>query len=103
MKTYQEAKKKTPSELLYIEVIKKAFNDAFAVGAESDPDQVLSESQAKSWFSLSNKDFKLICELAGTEAEYILKLYNNIQYNYNSGKITKEEVKFGISRLDKKI
>ena len=103
MKAYQETEKKTPSELLHIEVIKKAFNDAFAVGAESDPDQVLSESQAKSWFSLSNKDFKLICELAGTEAEYILKLYNNIQYNYNSGKITKEEVKFGISRLDKKI
>jgi len=103
MKAYHETEKKTPSELLYIEVIKKAFNDAFAVGAESDPDQVLSESQAKSWFSLSNKDFKLICEHAGTEAEYILKLYNNIQYNYNSGKITKEEVRFGISRLDKKI
>jgi len=103
MKAYHETEKKTPSELLYIEVIKKAFNDAFAVGAESDPDQVLSESQAKSWFSLSNKDFKLICEHAGTEAEYVLKLYNNIQYNYNSGKITKEEVRFGISRLDKKI
>ena len=89
MKTYQEAKKKTPSELLYIEVIKKAFNDAFAVGALADPNQALSESQAKSWFSLDNKD--------------ILKLYHNIQYNYNSGKITKEEVRFGISRLDKKI
>ena len=103
MKVYKEAQKKTPSELLYIEVIKKAFNDAFAVGAGTDPNQELSESQAKSWFSLSNKDFKLICEHAGTEAEYILKLYQNIQYNYNSGKITKEEVKFGISRLDKKI
>ena len=103
MKTYQEVKNKTPSESLYIEVIKKAFADAFAVGAGTDPNQALSESQAKSWFSLSNKDFKLICEHAGTEAEYILKLYHNMQYNYNSGKITKEEVKFGISRLDLKI
>ena len=103
MKVYKEAKKKTPTEILYIEVIKKAFSDAFAVSAGTDPNQELSESQAKSWFSLSNKDFKLICEHAGTEPEYILKLYHNIQYNYNSGKITKEQLKFGISRLDKKI
>ena len=103
MKVYKEAKKKTPTEILYIEVIKKAFNDAFAVSAGTDPNQELSESQAKSWFSLSNKDFKLICEHAGTEPEYILRLYDNLQYNYSSGKITKEQLKFGISRLDKKI
>jgi len=29
MKVYQESKKKTPTELLYIEVIKKAFSDVF--------------------------------------------------------------------------
>ena len=103
MKTYQESKEKTPNELLYIEVIKKAFSDAFTIGTASDQSQSIAQSQAKNWFSLSNKDFKLICEHAGTEPEYILKLYHNIQYNYNSGKITKEQLKFGISRLDKKI
>ena len=103
MKVYKEAKKKTPTEILYIEVIKKAFSDAFAVSAGTDPNQELSESQAKSWFSVHNKDFKLICEHAGTEPEYIIKLYEKLQYNYNSGKITKEQLKFGISRLDKKI
>ena len=69
----------------------------------SDQNQLRSQSQAKSWFSIHNKDFKLICEQAGTEPEYIIKLYEKLQYNYNSGKITKEQLKFGISRLDKKI
>ena len=103
MKTYQESKKKTATELLYIEVIKKAFTDAFNIGTASDQSQSLAQSQAKNWFDISNKDFKLICEHAGTEPEYILRLYNNLQYNYNSGKITKDQVRFGISRLDLKI
>ena len=103
MKTYQETKKKTPTELLYIEVIKKAFTDAFSIGTASDQNQSIAQSQAKSWFNIHSKDFKLICEHAGTEPEYILRLYDNLQYNYNSGKITKEQLKFGISRLDLKI
>ncbi len=103
MKTYQESKKKTATELLYIEVIKKAFSDVFNLGNASDQNQSLVQSQAKNWFDINSKDFKLICEHAGTEPDYILKLYENLQYNYNSGKITKEELKFGISRLDKKI
>ena len=103
MKTYQEPKKKTPAELLFIEVIKKTFTDAFAIGTASDQSQSIAQSQAKSWFNIHSKDFKLICEHAGTEPEYILRLYDNLQYNYNSGKITKEQLKFGISRLDLKI
>ena len=53
--------------------------------------------------NIHNKDFKLICEHAGTEPDYIMRLYDNLQYNYNSGKITKEKLKFGISRLELKI
>ena len=103
MKTYQEPKKKTPAELVFIEVIKKAFTDAFSIGTASDQSQSIAQSQAKSWFNIHSKDFKLICEHAGTEPEYILRLYENMQYNYNSGKITKEQLKFGISRLELKI
>ena len=103
MKTYQEPKKKTPAELVFIEVIKKAFTDAFSIGTASDQNQSIAQSQAKSWFNIHSKDFKLICEHAGTEPEYILRLYENMQYNYNSGKITKEQLKFGISRLNLKI
>ena len=103
MKTYQESKKKTATELLYIEVIKKAFSDAFIIGTASDQNQLIVHSQARDWFNIHNKDFKLICEQAGTEPDYILKLYDSLQYNYNSGKITKEELRFGISRLHLKI
>ena len=103
MKTYKEAKEKTGTELLYIEVIKKAFTDAFIIGNASDQSQSVAQSQAIGWFNIHNKDFKLICEHAGTEPEYILRLYDNLQYNYNSGKITKEELRFGISRLHLKI
>ena len=103
MKTYQEAKEKTANELIFIEVIKKAFTDAFIIGTASDQSQSIAQSQAKSWFNIHSKDFKLICEHAGTEPEYILKLYDNLQYNYNSGKITKDQVRFGISRLELKI
>ena len=103
MKTYSEPKKKTSTEILYIEVLKKAFTDAFRVGNLSEQNQELIQSQAKNWFNIHSKDFKLICEHAGTEPEYIMRLYNNLQYNYNSGKITKDQVRFGISRLELKI
>ena len=103
MKTYKESKEKTANELVFIEVIKKAMTDSFAIGNASDQSQSLAQSQAKNWFDITNKDFKLICEHAGAEPEYILKLYDNLQYNYNSGKITKEQLKFGISRLELKI
>ena len=103
MKTYQETKPKTPAELLYIEVIKKAFNDVFNLGNASEQHQKLLQSQAKTWFNEHNKDFRLICEYAGTEPEYIIRIYDNLMYNYNSGKITKEKLKFGISRLELKI
>ena len=103
MKVYQESKKKTPTELLYIEVIKKAFSDVFNLGNASDQNQSITQSQAKSWFNIHSKDFRLTCELAGTEPDYIIRLYDNLQYNYNSGKITKDQVKFGISRLELKI
>ena len=103
MKTYKESKKKTASELLFIEVIKKTFSDVFNLGNASDQNQSLVHSQAKNWFNVHSKDFRLTCELAGTEPEYIMRLYNNLQYNYNSGKITKDQVRFGISRLELKI
>ena len=103
MKVYQESKEKTATELLYIEVIKKAFSDVFNLGNASDQNQSLTQSKAKNWFNIHSKDFKLICEHAGTEPEYIIILYDNLTYNYNSGKITKEQLKFGISRLELKI
>ena len=89
MKAYKEPDKKESMEILFIEVIKRAFADAFAVGTVSDYSQPVVQSQAKSWLNIHNKNFKLICEQAGTEPEHIIKLYEKLQYNYSSGKITK--------------
>jgi len=41
--------------------------------------------------------------MAGTTRDHIVRLLQNLQYNYNTGKITKEQLRFGIRRLDKKI
>jgi hypothetical protein len=43
------------------------------------------------------------CDMAGTTYDHVLKLFQNLQYNYNTGKITKQQVKFGISRLELKL
>jgi hypothetical protein len=48
-------------------------------------------------------DCSLWCEMAGTNQEYVKKLFDNLQYNYNSGKITKNQLRFGIRKLEKKI
>ena len=63
------------------------------VGSPSETD-IPNDAAAYSWFNIHSKDFKLICEHAGTEPEYIIRLYDNLTYNYNSGKITKEQLKF---------
>ena len=52
MKTYQESKEKTATELLYIEVIKKAFTDAYTIGTASDQNKSIAQSQAKSWINI---------------------------------------------------
>ena len=56
---------------------------------------------AKHWFDTT--DCSMWCDMAGTNQEYIKKLFDNLQYNYNSGKITKNQLRFGIRKLEKKI
>ena len=55
----------------------------------------------KNWFDTA--DCSMWCDMAGTNQEYIKKLFQNLQYNYNSGKITKDNLRYGIRRLEKKI
>ena len=38
--------------------------------------------------------------MAGTTHDHVIKLLQNLQYNCYSGKITKQQLKFGISRLE---
>ena len=97
---FYEKKEKTPDEKLAIAKIQVMMEDAFCILSNSESSPALQD-KAKHWFDTA--DCSMWCDMAGTNQEYIKKLFDNLQYNYNSGKITKNELRFGIRRLDKKI
>ena len=75
------------------------MEDAFGILSNSESSPALQD-RAKNWFDTA--DCSLWCDMAGTTHDHIKKLFQNLQYNYNSGKITKDQLRFGIRRLDKK-
>ena len=97
---FYEKKEKTPDEKLAIAKIQVMMEDAFGILSNSESSPALQD-RAKHWFDTA--DCSMWCDMAGTNQEYIKKLFDNLQHNYNSGKITKNELRFGIRRLDKKI
>ena len=97
---FYEKKEKTPDEKLAIAKIQVMMEDAFGILSNSESSPALQD-KAKHWFDTA--DCSMWCDMAGTNQEYIKKLFDNLQYNYNSGKITKNQLRFGIRRLDKKI
>ena len=97
---FYEKKEKTPDEKLAIAKIQVMMEDAFGILSNSESSPALQD-RAKHWFDTA--DCSMWCDMAGTNQEYIKKLFDNLQYNYNTGKITKDQLRFGIRRLDKKI
>ena len=97
---FYEKKEKTPDEKLAIAKIQVMMEDAFGILSNSESSPALQD-RAKNWFDTA--DCSMWCDMAGTNQQYIKKLFDNLQYNYNSGKITKDQVRFGISRLELKI
>ena len=75
------------------------FEAAFGISnSDSTP---ATTDRAKRWFE--TRDCALWCEMAGTTQDHVKKLFDNMQYNYNTKKITIENVRFGIRRLNLKI
>ena len=97
---FYEKKEKTPDEKLAIAKIQVMMEDAFGILSNSESSPALQD-RAKNWFDTA--DCSMWCDMAGTNQEYNKKLFDNLQYNYNTGKITKDQLRFGIRRLDKKI
>ena len=97
---FYEKKEKTPDEKLAIAKIQVMMEDAFGILSNSESSPALQD-RAKNWFDTA--DCSMWCDMAGTNQEYIKKLFDNLQYNYNSGKITKNQLRFGIRKLEKKI
>ena len=100
MDAIKEPTDKTPEEKLAIAKIQVMMEDAFGILSNSESSPALQD-KAKRWFDTA--DCSLWCDMAGTTHDHIKKLFQNLQYNYNSGKITKDNLRYGIRRLEKKI
>ena len=96
----KEKRERTPEENLAIAKIQVMMEDSFGLLSNSESSPALQD-RAKRWFDTA--DCSLWCDMAGTTHDHIIKLFQNLQYNYNTGKITKDELRFGIRRLEKKL
>ena len=61
------------------------------------------QDQAKNFINSNRERFKLVCELADAEPEYVTGLHNDLTYNYNCGKLKRLGTKFAVERLLEKL
>lgn len=88
-------------------VLLRAFLDSVgqlgSQGAIGHNEMGMLEGQAKDFINPNKKQFKLICELADAEPEYIVKLHDDLTYHYNCGKLKNLNTKYIIERLLQKL
>ena len=88
-------------------VLLRAFLDSVghlgSHGAIGHNEMGMLQDQAKDFISSTKKQFKLICELADAEPEYIARLHDDLTYNYNCGKLKNLNIKYIIERLLQKL
>ena len=88
-------------------VLLRAFLDSVghlgSHGAIGHNEMGMLEGQAKDFINPNKKQFKLICELADAEPEYIVKLHDDLTYHYNCGKLKNLNTKYIIERLLQKL
>ena len=88
-------------------VLLRAFLDSVghlgSHGAIGHNEMGMLKGQAKDFISSTKKRFKLICELADAEPEYIARLHDDLTYNYNCGKLKNLNIKYIIERLLQKL
>ena len=107
MKTFNtEVLDKTPEEQLGIAKIQIMFEDSFGMfnargGVISDVQIQREKQQESDW--IRSKDCEFFADLAGTEQDHVIKLHDTLMYNYNTGKITLDQVRFAIRKLGTKL
>ena len=97
---------RTPEEQLGLAKIQIMFEDSFGMfnansGHMKDVHKQREKEKATNWFR--SKDCEFFCDLAGTTQDHIIKLHDNLTYQYNTKKITLEQVRFAIRKLELKI
>ena len=61
------------------------------------------KSQAKDFINSSQVMFKLWCDIADTEPDYIVTLYNSLTQHYKCGKLKSFSIKTIVEKLLKKL
>ena len=88
-------------------VLLRAFLDSVGQigshGAIGHNEMGMLQDQAKDFINPNKKQFKLVCELADAEPEYITKLHDDLTYYYNCGKLKNLNTKYIIERLLEKL
>ena len=88
-------------------VLLRAFLDSVghigSHGAIGHNEMGMLTGQAKDFISSTKKRFRLVCELADAEPEYVAELHNDLTYHYNCGKLKNLNTKYVIERLLEKL
>ena len=88
-------------------VLLRAFLDSVghlgSNGAIGKSEMGLLQDQAKTFINSNKKQFKLVCELADAEPEYVARLHNDLTYHYNCGKLKNLNTKYIVERLLEKL
>jgi hypothetical protein len=88
-------------------VLLRAFLDSVghlgSHGAIGHNEMGILQDQAKDFINPNKKQFKLVCELADAEPEYVSKLHDDLTYHYNCGKLKNLNTKYVIEKLLQKL
>ena len=88
-------------------ILSRAFQDSIghlgSHGAIGHNEMGMLQDQAKDFKNPSKRQFKLICDLADAEPEYISKLHDDLTYHYICGKLKNLNTKYIIERLLEKL
>ena len=103
----EQRKEVNPLKDLAKAVITRACLDSLGCITDSNyggnTEKNILVDKAKRFFDPNIKSFRLWCDLAGGEPEYIRDLYNDLTYHYNCGKLKDFNTRVVIETLLKKL
>lgn len=97
-KSITEKRTRTPEENIWVAIIQQCMEDAFGLSTSTNitPGEM---KVAQDWFY--SKRCVEVCEMADTTRDHVQKLFQDLKYRYNSGKINKDKLRIGIRNLEK--
>ena len=88
-------------------VLTRAFLDSVghvgSCGSISDGELSLLRDQANNFINSSKEIFRVWCDMADAEPDYIIDLHSSLTYHYNCGRLKSFSVKTIVDKLLKKL